>query len=152
MSYTPPPPPGGAYSGAGAPGAYADVGPRIVAALIDYVAPAVVVWVVTLVLGAIAAELAIIGLLLYFVLIAFVIWNSGYQQGVTGQSIGKKMQNIKVVSEETGQPIGGGLGIGRYLLHMIDGICALGYIYGLFISPKKQTVADIIVKSVVVPA
>jgi len=138
--------------GGGMPGQYAEVGPRIIAGLIDFVAPTIAVYVVIFVLSAISSTLGLLSLLLYFALFGFYLWNTGYTQGETGQSIGKKTQNIKVVSEETGQPIGGTPGIIRSLVHFVDGFCWAGYIYGLFISPKKQTVADIVGKTVVVPA
>ena len=82
----------------------------------------------------------------------FGLYNA-YLNGETGQSVGKKMQGIKVISQETGQPIGGGMGIARGLCHIVDGIiCFFGYIYGLFIDKDKQTIADKIIKTVVVKA
>jgi len=93
-----------------------------------------------------------LGLLVSLAGIGFGFYNA-YLNGETGQSIGKKMQNIKVVGQETGQPIGGGMGVVRYLAHILDGCtCYLGYLYGLFIDKEKQTIADKIIKSVVVKA
>jgi len=159
MSYTPPPPPpGGGYPppGGGYPppggspygGAsrdYAEPGPRILAGLVDYVA-------LNILAGVFYRVSFPIGALLSLAALGFGLYNA-YLNGESGQSIGKKMQNIKVVSAETGQPIGGGMGIVRYLAHIIDGcICYLGYIYGLFIDKDKQTIADKIIKTVVVKA
>ena len=154
MSYNPPPPPpGGGYPppggtpyGGGATRDYAEPVPRIVAGLVDYVALGLLGGVVQ------AAISRPLGYLISLAALAFGLYNA-YLNGETGQSIGKKMQNIKVVSIETGSTIGGGMGIVRYLCHIIDGcICYLGYIYGLFIDKDKQTIADKIVKTVVVKA
>jgi uncharacterized RDD family membrane protein YckC len=154
MSYTPPPPPpgggypppaGGSPYGGGATRDFAEPVPRIVAGLVDYVALSVLAGILYRVSFVVGALLSLAGL-------AFGLYNA-YLNGQTGQSVGKKMQNIKVVGMETGAPIGGGMGIVRYLCHIIDGcICYLGYIYGLFIDKDKQTIADKIVKTVVVKA
>ena len=51
---------------------------------------------------------------------AYWIWNWGYRQGTTGQSIGKSVMKFKVVSEKTWQPIGFGLSIVRQIAHVVD--------------------------------
>ena len=155
MSYTPPPPPpgggypppaGGSPYGGGTTHDYAEPVPRIIAGLIDYVALSLLG---SLIQFTISRPL---GFLVSLAAMAFGFYNA-YLNGESGQSIGKKMQNIKVVSIENGQYIGGGMGIVRYLCHIIDGcVCYLGYIYGLFIDKDKQTIADKIVKTVVVKA
>jgi len=82
--------------------------------------------------------------------VAFLVWNSGYQGGVTGYSLGRKIAKTKLVSEATGQPLGAGAGIGRVFAHLIDSvICYVGWLFPLWDS-KRQTIADKIVKSVVV--
>ena len=130
--------------------AYAEPGPRIIAGLVDYVALGLVGAILQF--GIRGSAGFAIGSLLSLAAFAFGIYNA-YLNGTTGQSIGKKMQNIKVVSIENGQPIGAGMGIVRYIAHIIDGcICYLGYIYGLFIDKDKQTIADKLVKTVVVQA
>ena len=145
--YPPPPPPGGSPYGGGATRDYAEPVPRILAGLIDYVGPLILANIIQFVLRS-----ALLGALVSLAAIAFGFYNA-YLNGETGQSIGKKTQNIKVVSIETGSTIGGGMGIVRYLCHIIDGcICYLGYIYGLFIDKDKQTIADKIIKTVVVKA
>lgn len=154
MSYTPPPPPpgggypppGGSPYGGGATRDYAEPVPRIVAGLVDYVGPAILsVFIQVFISSA-------LGLLVSLAALGWGIYNA-YLNGETGQSVGKKMQNIKVVSMETGSTIGGGMGIVRAICHIIDNIvCYLGYIYGLFIDNDKQTIADKIVKTVVVKA
>jgi uncharacterized RDD family membrane protein YckC len=81
-----------------------------------------------------------------------VIWGliNAYQQGATGQSTGKKIVGIRTLREQDGQPLGGGVGLGRGLLHILDLLpCGLGFLWPLWDS-KNQTWADKIVKSVVV--
>jgi uncharacterized RDD family membrane protein YckC len=130
----------------------ASFGNRALGWLIDYLAPAVVYWILLLIVGAIGSSV-ITGLLSFVVWLAFVaflVWNSGYQGGITGYSLGRKIAKTKLVSEATGQPLGAGAGIGRVFAHMIDGaICGIGWLFPLWDS-KRQTIADKIVKSVVV--
>ena len=154
MSYSPPPPPpgggfppaGGSPYGGGAAHTYAEPGPRIIAGLVDYFGLAILSILIQLLVSATLGALVALGAL------GFGIYNA-YLNGETGQSVGKKMQGIKVVSLETGSTIGGGMGIVRALCHIIDNIvCYLGYIYGLFIDKDKQTIADKIIKTVVVKA
>ena len=77
-------------------------------------------------------------------------YNRWYQAGKTGQSWGKKALGLRLVSEETGQPIGGGMAFVRDLAHFVDGIiCYIGYLFPLW-DAKRQTLADKIVKTVVV--
>jgi len=142
-----PPPPGGSPYGGGATRDFAETGPRILAGLVDYFGLAILATLIQLVLRS-----AILGALVSLAALGFGLYNA-YLNGETGQSIGKKMQNIKVVGIETGAPIGGGMGIVRALCHIIDScVCYLGYIYGLFIDKDKQTIADKIVKTIVVKA
>jgi uncharacterized RDD family membrane protein YckC len=85
------------------------------------------------------------------IVLAYVVWNYGYRQGTTGSSIGKSIMKFKVVSENTGQPIGFGMSIVRQLAHIIDGaICYIGYLFPLW-DAKRQTIADKIIKTVCLP-
>jgi uncharacterized RDD family membrane protein YckC len=82
---------------------------------------------------------------------AFAIWNYGYKQGITGSSIGKGIMKFKVVSEETGQPIGFAMSVVRQFAHLIDGIiCYIGFLFPLW-DPKRQTIADKLIKTVCLP-
>lgn len=135
MSYVPPPPPGGGYSAAGGdvPANLADPVKRIIAGLIDGAVVFVlfiVVFIVALILGKISGVLGLlVAIVGYLGVIGFGIYNLVFTQGTTGQSIGKKMQSIKVVGEGTGQPLGVGGAFIRYLVHgFVDGICLAGYI------------------------
>jgi uncharacterized RDD family membrane protein YckC len=83
--------------------------------------------------------------------VAYVIWNLGYKQGTTGSSIGKSIMKFKVVSEQTGQPIGFGLSVLRQIAHGIDAaICYIGFLFPLW-DAKRQTIADKILSTVCVP-
>jgi uncharacterized RDD family membrane protein YckC len=87
-----------------------------------------------------------------FLLLGLIVggYNRWFQAGKTGQSWGKKALGLRLVGEQTGQPIGAGLAFGRDIAHFVDGIiCYIGYLFPLW-DAKKQTLADKIVKTVVV--
>jgi len=85
----------------------------------------------------------------YVLLFAFVIWNSVFRQGRTGQSLGKKVLGIQVVKLDTGQFLGVGTAFLRWLMATIlGGLCLLNYLWPLW-DAKKQTWHDMIVGSVV---
>ena len=85
-------------------------------------------------------------------ILGYAIWNWGYKQGTTGSSIGKGVMKFKVVSEETGQPIGFGMSVVRQIAHFVDSIiCGIGYLFPIW-DAKRQTLADKIMKTVCLPA
>jgi uncharacterized RDD family membrane protein YckC len=91
----------------------------------------------------------LIAVIAYAAAAVFAIWNQIIRQGRTGQSLGKKWVGIRVVKEETGQPLGGWLTFGRQLLHILDALaCYIGFLWPLW-DAKRQTFADKLVKSVV---
>ena len=150
----PPPPPAEGYPGAfgqygyGPPatgpvrGNYADWGTRVLSGLIDFVGPGIVA-------GLLFVINDTLGWLAYLAALAWAVYNA-YLGGQTGQSYGKKQVGTRLLSEQSGQPIGGGMGIARYFLHIVDGLpCYLGYLWPLWDS-KRQTFADKILKTVVV--
>ncbi|WP_084716314.1 RDD family protein [Saccharothrix syringae] len=146
---------GQAPAGYGAPaGGYAEWGSRAIGGLIDYVAPVIVMYVLVLIGGltgdpTMALILSGIG---YVALLGFTIYNTWYLAGTTGQSIGKKVAKVKLIKEETGQPIGFGNAFVRNLVHIVDGLpCYAGYFAPLW-EAKKQTWADKIMGTVVVNA
>ena len=147
--------PAGSYP-SGSPGSpagpLADWGTRVVATLIDSAASlaiAIVGFLLTLIVGAISSTLGLLlGLVVYLVGAATGLYFA-YMNGAGGQSPGKKLMGIKVVSEETGGVIGGGLGLVRGLAHFVDAIiCYVGFLFPLW-DPKRQTLADKIMKTVV---
>ena len=57
---------------------------------------------------------------------------------------------LKLIKEETGQPIGPGMSIVRQIVHFVDSIvCYIGWLFPLWDS-KKQTLADKIMGTVVI--
>ena len=145
------PPPGGGYVqpmgyGEAAPfvGNYAHWAKRAQGALVDYILP-------SLLAGVIGRGNSALGNLLSLVAFAWALYNC-YLGGQTGQSYGKKFAGIRLISEQTGQPPGGGLGIGRYFVHILDSLaCFIGWFWPLW-DNKRQTFADKILKTVVVTA
>ena len=134
-------PPGG-YDGP--PMAYAEYPQRVLSALIDTVGGFIVA-------GLLYAVSRPLGSLVWLAALGWAIYNA-YLGGETGQSYGKKTIGTRLVLEATGQPVGGGLGIGRFFLHIVDSIpCYIGYLWPLW-DAKKQTFADKLVKTLVVKA
>jgi uncharacterized RDD family membrane protein YckC len=96
--------------------------------------------------GLLAAAIAIgaIGLL-----VVGILYLS--QLGKTGQTWGRKIVGVKVVTKDTGAPIGFARALGRTLLEstISSAICYLGFLWMLW-DKDKQTWHDKIVNSVVV--
>ena len=143
----PPPPPGGPMPGSS--GSAPWTGPplagwpqRALGGLIDCIAPGIVT--------AIFFQLSTaLGFILWLASLAWAIYNA-YLNGTTGKSVGKQVVGLKVVYEANGQLIGAGQGIVRWIAHIIDALpCYLGFLLPL-IDPKKQTIADKIIKTVVI--
>ncbi len=113
-----------------------------------------VVGVPYLILGGIGGAMgdsggAIIALLGFVALIGLVIWQL-YQEGTTGQTIGKKAVGIRLLREADGRPLGFGMAFVRRLAHFLDSIaCYIGWLWPLW-DEKKQTFADKVCSSVVV--
>ena len=85
-----------------------------------------------------------------WVIWALIIFIYGYFEGTTGQTLGKKTLGIYTIRADTGEFIGGAVGIGRKLLHFLDTFALLtGWIVGLI---TGRTYADRIVGTVVVRA
>lgn len=150
-----PPPPGmqphpsGGY-GQAQPQPFAEWGTRVGAYLID-MAPGFVLGLlagIVLLTGAFVAGAVILGLGLLANLV-WVIFNRWIRQGNTGQSLGKSVMKVRLVSEMTGMPVGAGNAFVRDLAHILDGLP----IYIGFLAPlwevKKQTWADKICQTVV---
>jgi uncharacterized RDD family membrane protein YckC len=149
MSTPPPPPPPppppltGTYR-TDLPGPLADWPQRALGGLIDYGIPFVITFLINVAVD--SAGLAVV------VALAGAAWGiyNGYLNGSTGQSVGKRTVGLKVVGERTGQVIGGGLGIVRSIVHVVDSlICYIGWLFPLW-DAKKQTLADKIMKTVVI--
>ncbi|MCD6495924.1 MAG: RDD family protein [Candidatus Aenigmarchaeota archaeon] len=141
---------------------YADVINRIVAIIIDSVILWVVMFVISLPLGMgtmmmgsvmnpmAAAQLAGASMIVSILGILIGLGYFVYFEGTTGQTIGKKIVNIKVVRED-GKPMDYMTALVRTVLRVIDGIGF--YIVGLIVllaSKDKQRIGDMAAKTLVV--
>jgi uncharacterized RDD family membrane protein YckC len=128
------------------PVAYANWAQRVGAYLID----AVPAWILILI-GVITRSL-VVYLLFALASLAWVIYNRWIQAGRTGQSLGKRTLGLRLISENTGEPIGAGMAFARDICHLVDSIiCYVGWLFPLW-DAKRQTIADKILSTVVVPA
>ncbi|MFJ8844024.1 RDD family protein [Streptomyces cyaneofuscatus] len=91
----------------------------------------------------------ILALLGFLVMIGLTLWQL-YQEGTTGQTIGKKAVGIRVLREADGRPLGFGMAFVRRLAHFLDSVaCYIGWLWPLW-DEKKQTFADKVCSSVVI--
>lgn len=162
---TPPPSPAGApgaFAPAGAAGAahvdqwgaLAPWGTRALAYLVDFgiaLAGYIVVFILAALFGVISDALrALIALVGYLAVLAAILYYHGYQQGETGQSPGKRVMGIKLIRKDDGHVVGGGMGIARMFIHIVDGlICYLGWLWPLWDS-ERQTWTDKIMSTHVI--
>jgi uncharacterized RDD family membrane protein YckC len=123
-------------------GPRASFGERLLAWIIDLVIIGVVQGILFGVLKTAGTGLGgLVGL-------AYIIYLEG---SPSGQTVGKKVMNIRIVDAENGGPIGYGRAILRYIGKIVSGIpCGLGYFWMLW-DPNKQTWHDKIANTVVVP-
>jgi len=89
------------------------------------------------------------GAILSLVAFGWQVRNRWVVGGQTGQSLGKRAMGMALVSESTQQPIGPLNACLRDLLHILDGVAALGYLWPLW-DEKRQTFADKLMRTVVV--
>jgi uncharacterized RDD family membrane protein YckC len=128
------------------PSAYANWGQRVGAYIIDVI-PAFIVEFIGYATG--ARVLIWLGIL---IALGINIYNRWFQAGQTGQSWGKKALGIKLVGEATGEPIGPGMAFARDICHILDGIpCYIGFLWPIW-DAKRQTFADKILSTIVIPA
>jgi uncharacterized RDD family membrane protein YckC len=134
------------YGAPADPSQYSDWATRVGAYLID-IAPIVVLVFIGVILHNVA-----IALIIDLACLGWTAYNRWYQGGTTGQSLGKKTLGMKLISESTGQPIGPLMAFVRDICHFVDSvICYVGYLFPLW-DAKRQTLADKIMSTVVVPA
>lgn len=142
------------------PGPLAGFGVRLISFLIDYAIPLltipiIVTYIIVFILAGIGVSTTGDGGVFTVVTgflggIAFVVWNSGYRQGATGQSFGRQVTKTKLVKITTGRPIGFGMALLRLVCHIVDCFPAYyGFLRPLW-DPKRQTFADKIVRTVVI--
>ena len=132
---------GGGYA---ATGSYANWLQRVGAYLIDNIPIAILDGI------GYATRSTTIYLLFALVGLGITAYNRWFQAGKTGQSWGKRALGITLLSEQTGQPIGAGMAFVRDICHFVDAIiCYIGFLFPLW-DAKRQTLADKIVRTVVV--
>ncbi len=148
---------------------YASWGKRVGANVIDYI-PGYVVSIVVLIwyIGFIGSMITsvqqgnsyvpdltslsvwmIVICVLSLVSLGWNIYNRWLTGGRTGQSLGKRVTKIKLISEETGQPIGAGYAFLRDIVHYLDGIAYVGFLWPLW-DEKRQTFADKLMRTIVI--
>ena len=97
--------------------------------------------------------LVVVGLILlvvgYLGTLALTIYNRAFKAGRTGQSWGKSRTGLRLLNQNTGQPLGPGMAFVRELCHTLDGFFYVGYLFPLW-DPMRQTFADKILQTVVV--
>ena len=124
---------------------YANWIQRVGAYLVDYV-PIIVLGIIS----SVAHNGAVTGLVVVLDL-AWWVYNRGYLAGTTGQSWGKKLLNLRLIGEQTGQPLGFGMALLRDICHIVDAIiCYIGFLFPLW-DAKRQTLADKIMTTVCIP-
>ena len=96
-----------------------------------------------------AAVAMIIGLSVILASLAWVAYNRWIIAGKTGQSMGKRMTKIRLIGEETNTPIGAKNAFIRDLVHILDALSLVGYLWPLW-DAKKQTFGDKIMRTSVV--
>jgi uncharacterized RDD family membrane protein YckC len=129
--------------GAGGPsGPRATFGARFVAALIDGILVGIVGGGFTLFGDSAGSGLGTIVGLAYYTF---------FEGSPSGQTLGKRAMNIRVLDFSTGGSIGYGRAVVRYIGRILSGIvCLLGYLWMLW-DAEKQTWHDKLANSVVVP-
>ena len=83
--------------------------------------------------------------------LGWTIYNRWLVAGRTGQSLGKRVTKAKLVGELTHAPIGPMNAFVRDLVHILDGMAYVGFLWPLW-DDNRQTFADKIVRTVVVNA
>lgn len=124
---------------------YANWGTRVGACIVDALASLPFLLLALLLdedVGPLFSFLLVIG-------IAVQAYNRWFLAGQTGQSWGKKALGIFLMNESNQQPIGAGMAFLRDIAHYVDGILYIGFVFPL-LTRKRQTIADMIVKTVVV--
>jgi uncharacterized RDD family membrane protein YckC len=124
----------------------ADWGQRALGWLIDFVLILVVLIPLYILGYAVSYFFTVLGYLAALVIGILL----AVQVGQTGQSPGMRTIGLKCINQNTGQPIGPGLGFVRSIAHAIDSvICYIGWLFPLW-DKNRQTLADKVMSTVVV--
>jgi uncharacterized RDD family membrane protein YckC len=81
--------------------------------------------------------------------LGWTAYNRWMIAGRTGQSFGKRSTKIILLGEETYAPIGARNAFIRDLVHILDALTVVGYLWPRW-DEKKQTLADQIMKTIVI--
>jgi uncharacterized RDD family membrane protein YckC len=131
----------------------AGLGPRVIAFLLDWVVGYAILFLAVAILGAVVGAVSeslgsLIGLLGSVAAVAYGFWQV-YQEGTTGQTLGKRHQDVRLVGVDNGgRPVGFGLAFARYL---VNALCGVFWLLPL-VDARRQTVGDKVSKTIVVPA
>ena len=129
-------------AGTGPSGPRANFGQRLVAYLADSILLAIVYGILLVISRPLAYAVGTLGSLVYF---------TYFEGSASGQTVGKKLLNIRVIDFTAGGPIGYGRAFVRWIGRILSGIvCLLGYLWMLW-DKEKQTWHDKIATTVVVP-
>lgn len=143
---------------------YVPWGGRVLAYLADCVVPAALLGIGALLArpqeqleerhGEVVTVVTGYGLLFYVAWllgIAFFLWNKGYREGRTGQSLGKSLLRQTTLRKSTGKPLGVGRAVLRWILLCVDfAICYIGVLWPLWDQEKRCLLSDRITGAVVV--
>ncbi|MDA8323688.1 MAG: RDD family protein [Actinomycetota bacterium] len=126
-------------------GQYTDWFSRVAAFVIDLV-PFALAYLIAAVAG--STRVYVFTLLGAIVISA---WNR-WMLGGRGQSVGKRLLRIRLVGATTGLPVGEARACARDLCHLVDlAVAYVGFFFPLW-DDRRQTLADKIMRTVVVPA
>lgn len=98
-----------------------------------------------------AAVMLVVASALVVVQLGWSLLNRWIRAGRTGQSLGKRLLGIRLLSEQTDGPVGVGNAFLRDLVHLLDALPGLGFLWPLW-DPHRQTFADKLMRTVVVDA
>jgi uncharacterized RDD family membrane protein YckC len=95
------------------------------------------------------AVVMIIGMGVMLAGLGWTAYNRWMIAGRTGQSLGKRSTKIILLGEETYAPIGARNAFIRDLVHILDALTVVGYLWPRW-DEKKQTLADQIMRTIVI--
>jgi len=94
-----------------------------------------------LVLAAVGGGLAVLAM-------GWTVFDRWRRAGRTGQSVGKRALRLQLVGQQTAAPIGAFQAFVRDLVHILDGLTVVGYLWPLW-DERRQTLADMLMNTVV---
>jgi uncharacterized RDD family membrane protein YckC len=130
---------------------YADIFQRAVATIIDQILISIVIGI--LFVAGVVSTGASIGAIFTVVGISYVLWIIYYTyfEGTSGQTIGKRVMNIRTISADGGQ-LSMAQAFVRNILRIVDYLPTL-YILGIilfFVTSEHQRIGDMVAGTVVV--